>query len=107
MKLNEKFIRHQFDSRTVIVPATEANFRGLIQGNKTFSAIAECLTHDTTEEEIVDTLCARFDGDREDVKADATTIYPPARTAPRTSSAPRSRSFKRCGGYISSVPALI
>ena len=41
-----------------------------MQGNKTLSVIAECLAHETTEEEIVDTLCERFDGDRELIKAD-------------------------------------
>ena len=70
MKLNKSFIHHQLDGQAVIVPTGEANFHGLIQGNKTLSAIAECLTADTTEEEIVDTLCARFDGDRELIKAD-------------------------------------
>lgn len=70
MKLNENFIRHQIGGETLIVPTGGADFHGLIQGNKTLSAIAECLTRDTTEEQIVDALCARFDGDREDIKAD-------------------------------------
>ena len=70
MKLNENFIRHQVDGETLIVPTGNASFHGLIQGNKTLSAIAECLTRDTTEEQIVDAICARFDGDREDIKAD-------------------------------------
>ena len=70
MKLNENFIRHQVDGEALIVPTGNAKFHGLIQGNKTLSAIAECLTQDTTEEKIVDALCARFDGDREDIKAD-------------------------------------
>lgn len=70
LKLNDNFIRHQVDSETLIVPTGSAKFHGLIQGNKTLSAIAECLTQDTTEDKIVDTLCARFDGSREDIKAD-------------------------------------
>ena len=69
MKLNQHFIHYQFDSQTVIVPTAGADFHGLIQGNKTLSAIAECLQNDTTEEEIVDSLCKRFDGDREDIEA--------------------------------------
>ena len=70
MKLNDSFIHHQIDDETLIVPTGAANFHGLIQGNKTLAAIAECLMHDTTEEEIVDSLCARFDGDREIIAAD-------------------------------------
>ena len=70
LKLNENFIRHDVDGQTLIVPTGSADFHGLIQGNKTLSAIAECLTQDTTEDKIVDALCARFDGSREDIKAD-------------------------------------
>ncbi len=70
MKLNQHFIHHQIDSQTVIVPTAGADFHGLIQGNKTLAAIAECLQNDTTEEEIVDTLCKRFNGDREVIEAD-------------------------------------
>lgn len=70
MKLNDSFIKHQIDDMTVIVPTADAPFHGLIQGNQTLAAIAECLKQDTTEEEITDALCARFDGDRELIKAD-------------------------------------
>ena len=70
MKLNQHFLIHEIDGQTLIVPTAGADFHGLIQGNKTLSAITECLMQDTTEEEIVDSLCARFDGDRKDIKAD-------------------------------------
>ena len=70
MKLNANFIHHQLDGQAVIVPTAQADFHGLVQGNKTLAAIAECLAADTTEEEITDKLCARFDGDRELIKAD-------------------------------------
>ncbi len=70
MKLNNSFISHQMDGQTVIVPTAAADFHGLVQGNKTLGVIAACLQTDTTEEEIVNTLCARFDGDREEIKAD-------------------------------------
>lgn len=70
MKLNECFIPHQIDGQAVIVPVAGTEFHGLVQGNKTLSVIAECLTRDVTEEEIVDVLCERFDGDREVIRAD-------------------------------------
>lgn len=70
MKLKSCFIHHQFDGETVIVPTAGADFHGLIQGNKTLAAIVECLNNDVTEDEIVDSLCARFNGDRELIKAD-------------------------------------
>lgn len=70
MKLKSCFISHQFDGQTVIVPTADASFHGLVQGNKTLAAITDCLKQETTEQKIVDTLCARFDGDRRDVEAD-------------------------------------
>ena len=70
MKLKDTFVQHNMDGQTVIVPTAGADFHGLIQGNKTLAVIADCLKQDVTEEEIVDTLCARFDGDREVIKAD-------------------------------------
>lgn len=70
MKLKDTFVQHNMDGQTVIVPTAGADFHGLVQGNKTLAVIADCLKQDTTEEEIVDTLCARFDGDREVIKAD-------------------------------------
>ena len=63
MKLNKNFIAHTIDGMTVVVPVAGADFHGLVQGNKTLAAIAECLKSETTEEQITDTLCARFDGD--------------------------------------------
>ena len=70
MKLNNNFVHHQIDGQTVIVPTASADFHGLVQGNKTLAAIVECLENDTTEEQIVDTLCARYDGNPEDIRAD-------------------------------------
>ena len=70
MKLNKNFIAHTIDGMTVVVPVAGSDFHGLIQGNTTLAAIAECLKSETTEEQITDTLCARFDGDREIIAAD-------------------------------------
>ena len=70
MKLNRNFLHHQIDGQAVIVPTAGSDFHGLVQGNKTLAVIAECLLRDTTEEEIVEALCERFDGDREDIKLD-------------------------------------
>lgn len=70
MKLKNSFVHHQLESETVIVPTADADFHGLVQGNKTLAAIADCLKNDVTEEEIVDDLCSRFDGNRDDIKAD-------------------------------------
>ena len=70
MKLNNSFLHHEIDGQMVIVPTSGAKFHGLVQGNKTLAAIVDCLENETTEEQIVDALCERFDGDRADIAAD-------------------------------------
>ena len=70
MKLNANFIHHQLDGQAVIVPTAGADFHGLVQGNKTLSAIADCLKQDTTEEAIVAALAARFHGSADDMRED-------------------------------------
>ena len=70
MKLNQNFIKHIIDGQTVVVPTADAHFHGLVQGNKSVEVIMDCLENDTTEDEIVEVLYNRFDGDKEQMKAD-------------------------------------
>ena len=74
MKLNQNFIHHRLDDETLIVPTGAARFHGLVQGNKTLAAIVDCLTQDTTEEEIIDAICARYDGDRKIIAEDVAEV---------------------------------
>ena len=61
MKLNKDFILHVTDGETVLVPTGNAKFSGIVRGNKTLGAVLELLQNDTTEEEIVAAMKARFD----------------------------------------------
>lgn len=74
MKLNERFIKHTIDGQTVLVPVAGAPFHGLVQGNKSVEVILDCLKTDTTEEEIVDTMCSSFKGDREIIEVDVADV---------------------------------
>lgn len=74
MKLNKNFIRHTMDGQAIVVPTGDADFHGLVQGNKTVGAILECLENDTTEEKIVETMCARFNGDRRIIEEDVADV---------------------------------
>ncbi len=71
MKLKDEFIVHNVGEETLLVPTGEADFHGLIQGNKTVNVILTCLEKDTTEEDILIALKEKFDGDealmREDI----------------------------------------
>ena len=73
MKLNPNFFACKMDDDTLaVVPVAEATFKGIVQGNRTVGDIIDCLSQDTSEEEIVDFLCEKYNGDRtiiaEDVK---------------------------------------
>ena len=74
MKLNEHFFKHNIDGQALLVPTAEASFHGLIQGNKSVEVILECLTHDTTEEEILAAMQERFDGDEDVMRRDIADV---------------------------------
>lgn len=48
MKLNTNFVKHTIDGQTVVVPTADAQFHGLVQGNKSVEVIMDCLENDTT-----------------------------------------------------------
>nr|WP_316614033.1 PqqD family protein [uncultured Ruminococcus sp.] len=70
MKLNDNFVIHTINGETLLVPTAEAPFHGLGEGNETVGVILRCLTEDTTEEKIVDTLYSEFNGNREEMAQD-------------------------------------
>ncbi len=74
MKLNTNFVKHTIDGQTVVVPTADAQFHGLVQGNKSVEVIMDCLENDTTEDEIVEVLYNRFDGDKEVMRADVRDV---------------------------------
>lgn len=74
MKLNSNFIKHTMDGMALVVPTSGASFHGLVQGNKTVGVILDCLEKDSSEEEIINTLCSRFDGDRSVIEQDVANV---------------------------------
>lgn len=61
MRLKPQFVTTEVAHDTVLVPVADADFHGIVRGNKTFAAIAELLRDDTTEEAVVAALRERFD----------------------------------------------
>ena len=74
MKLNPSFLRYNMNGQSMLIPVDGAEFHGLIQGNKSVDVIFECLEHGATEEEIVEEMLSRFDGDREIIKQDVSSV---------------------------------
>ena len=70
MKLKNDFITHDTGTESLLVPTGAAEFSGLVKGNKTLGAILALLKQETTEEEIIATMKARFDAPVEVITRD-------------------------------------
>ncbi|SDA18470.1 Coenzyme PQQ synthesis protein D (PqqD) [Ruminococcus sp. YE71] len=71
MKLSNGFIAHTEDGERVLVSTGAADFSGLVRANPTAAFIIDRLIEGTTEEELVDKLCEKYDAPREVIAADA------------------------------------
>ena len=60
MKLNKEFLLHNTGSESILVPTGEADFSGVVRGNKTLGAVLELLKEETTGEAMIAALKKRF-----------------------------------------------
>ena len=74
MKLKEDFITQNIDDAQFFVPIGAEAFHGIVRSNKTAAFIVDCLKEETTEEQIVDAMCAKFDAPRETIASDVAEI---------------------------------
>ena len=74
MKLKKEFITHDTGTESLLVPAGNAPFAGLVRGNRTMGAMLELLKQETTEQDIVAAMAARFDAPEEAIRADVKTL---------------------------------
>lgn len=70
MKLKDDFITQDIDDTQFLVPVGAEAFSGIVRSNATAAFIVECLKENTTENEIIDKMCARYDAPREIIAAD-------------------------------------
>ena len=74
MKLSQKFLLHNTNDETILVPAGSADFSGIVRGNKTLGAVLELLKTDTTEADIIDAMKQRFDAPEGAIEQDVKTV---------------------------------
>ena len=74
MKLKPDFITQMIDDTQFLVPLGGEAFQGIVRSNKTAAFIVDCLKEDTTEDAIVDKMCAQYDAPREVIAADVKEI---------------------------------
>jgi len=73
MRLLEDFITHTMDDKQVLVD-TSGNFSGLVRSNKTAAFIVECLKEETTKEQIIEKMLAKYDAPRDVIEKDVDKI---------------------------------
>lgn len=74
MKLKDDFIVQDIDDTQFLVPLGHEAFSGIVKSNKTAAFIVNCLKKETTEQQIVDAMCAEYDAPRETIAADVNEI---------------------------------
>ena len=74
MKLKDSFLVQNIDDTQFLVPIGAEDFSGLVRSNKTAAFIVDCLREETTEDAIVDAMCAKYAASRETIAADVKEI---------------------------------
>jgi hypothetical protein len=74
MKLKNDFITQTIDETQFLIPVGTESFNGIVRSNKTAAYIVDLLKEETTEEKIIDALCARYDASREVITTDVRKI---------------------------------
>ena len=74
MKLSDAFLSHDDGDEKIVVSTGAAKFSGLVRGNETDGFILTCLEQETTEDEIVAKMLAKYDAPEEIIRRDVKKI---------------------------------
>ena len=80
MKLNKNFIIHRIDEETMLLPNGMADFAGAVDGNETFGAILDLLEEDISKDELILSMCSKYDAGREIIETDVNRVLEELRT---------------------------
>ena len=83
MRVKDGFISHNIGDEYMVVATGDAaeNFNGIIRGNETLVYIFELLKEETTEDEIVDAMCKKYDAPKEVISKDVANVIQKIREA--------------------------
>lgn len=74
MKLKDSFITQDIDGTQFMVAVGETSFTGIVRSNKTAAFIVDCLKTETTKNQIVNAMCAKYDAPKDHIEADVEKI---------------------------------
>lgn len=74
MKLNDNFLTQEIDDTQVMVATGDADFKGIVHSNQTAAEIVELMKTETTRDEVLDKMCAKYDAPREVIAEDVDMV---------------------------------
>lgn len=74
MKLKDDFVTQTIDDTQFLVAVGADSFSGIVRSNPTAAFIVDMLKEGTTEEAVVDAMCAKYDAPREVISEDVREI---------------------------------
>ncbi len=74
MKINENFLTQEIDDSQVIVATGDAKFNGIVRSNKTAAEIVDLMQEETTRDEVIDKMCAKYDAPRKTIADDVDMV---------------------------------
>ena len=80
MKLKSEYLTYELDGQQLIIGSNSA-FNGLIRGNSSASFIISCLKSETSEEEIIRKMLAKYDADEQTIRKDVKLLLDKLRGA--------------------------
>lgn len=81
MKLSNDYVTQEIDGELYLVPLGGEAFFGVVRCNETGARLVELLREPTTEDALVDALCAEYDAPRALIAADVTAFLATLRKA--------------------------
>lgn len=74
MKLKETFAMQDIDQTLFLIPVGSDDFNGIVRSNPTAAFIVNLLKEGTTEEEIIEKMCRKYDAPVERITEDVREI---------------------------------
>lgn len=74
MKLNDNFLTQEIDDAQVMVATGDVEFNGIVRSNSTAGEIIDLMREETTRDEVLDKMCAKYDAPRETIAEDVDMV---------------------------------
>ena len=74
MKLNDNFLTQDIDDTQVMVATGDTDFSGIVRSNQTAAEIVGLMKEETTRDEVLDKMCAKYDAPREVIAEDVDMV---------------------------------